>query len=119
MELKQYQIECARTCPSLGSQEKDINHMFLGMDTELGELKDVFKKNLAYGKPIDWTNVHEEVGDLFWYLFNFCRINSIDPHQVMERNIQKLKTRYPEGFTHDKALNRDLTAERVKLEEKM
>ena len=116
MEFREYIKEISRTCPSLGSQEKDNTHLLWGMDTELGELKDCFKKNLAYGKPIDWTNVHEEVGDLMWYLFNWCRIHSIDPHQVMERNIAKLMKRYPEGFTEEKALNRDLTVERKELE---
>lgn len=36
---------------------------------------------------------------------------------VMERNIEKLKARYPDKFTEDKATNRDLDTERKILEE--
>jgi hypothetical protein len=36
--------------------------------------------------------------------------------EVMDINIKKLEARYPEKFTEDKAINRDLEAERKILE---
>lgn len=171
MKLREYQIEAKRTCPSLGSFEKDILHMFLGVNTEIGEVLDVFKKNLAYGKEIDRVNLEEEIGDICWYfanqmtfeeydidfeitsimedysnlnqiemcyqLFEFSRLFNvedsswfdlwqelydlasalnIDLHKALERNINKLKVRFPEKFTQENALNRDLEAERKILE---
>ena len=40
----------------------------MGVGTEGGELLDIVKKNQFYGKPVDWVNVREEIGDVLWYL---------------------------------------------------
>jgi len=91
--------------------------MALGASTEAGELLDVYKKFLAYGKEMDVTNIIEEIGDSFWYLVNLCRMLDINPEEVMERCVSKLRVRYPEKFTEERANNRDLEAERKALEE--
>lgn len=116
MDLKTYQKEAKRTLPELSTQTDDINHMLLGMLTEIGELADIFKKNQAYGKEIDWINASEEVADIMWYLVNFCSITGINLESALNRNIEKLKTRYPDKFSSEKALNRDLQKERDILE---
>ena len=118
MEFKKYQQEAARTDAPLDDNYDKLHavHMVMGMSTEVGELVDVFKKNLAYKKPVDWVNVKEEIGDLMWYVANFCTKNNIDLEQIMQTNIDKLKARYPEKFTSDKAQNRDLDKERIILE---
>ena len=122
MNLQEYQSAAARTCPTLNSLP-DLNsldnlHMVLGMVTEVAELADVFKKNIAYGKAIDWVNVKEELGDCFWYLANFARINGIDIESELGINIDKLKSRYPDKFSEEAAINRDLVKERSILEGK-
>lgn len=48
--------------------EKQIEHARLGMLTEIGELADVYKRHIIYGKPFDDVNFREEVGDLCWYV---------------------------------------------------
>jgi hypothetical protein len=40
----------------------------------------------------------------------------LDLFQLLTNNINKLQVRYPEKFTNEAALNRDLTAERTELE---
>lgn len=116
MDIKKYAEEAKRTLPDLGYREKNNIHMLMGLSTEIGELTDIFKKNFAYRKDIDWINVSEELGDIFWYLVNFCNINLIDLEEILQTNIDKLKTRYPEKFTEKNALNRNLDAEREILE---
>jgi NTP pyrophosphatase (non-canonical NTP hydrolase) len=116
MELKEYMEKAWRTCPTLGTRQADNVHMLFGMLTEAGELTDIFKKNLAYKKPIDWVNAQEEVGDLMWYIVNFCYMNNFDLGEILATNIAKLKARYPEKFTEEKANNRDLGKEREILE---
>lgn len=116
MDIKEYSEAIKRTRADLKYKEKDNLHMVLGIVTEAGELADVFKKNMAYNKKIDWVNVPEEIGDLLWYICNFCNINGIDIEKVMETNVEKLKFRYPEKFTDEKANNRDLEKERKILE---
>jgi NTP pyrophosphatase (non-canonical NTP hydrolase) len=94
----------------------DEYHMLFGMITEIGELTDVFKKDLAYKKEIDWVNVEEEVGDLMWYIAGFCRINGFNLEEILDKNVAKLEARYPEKFTEYHAKNRDLENERKILE---
>jgi NTP pyrophosphatase (non-canonical NTP hydrolase) len=91
-------------------------HGAMGLCTEAGELQDQLKKHIFYGKPLDVVNIAEECGDLFWYLAE--TLTAIDARfiDVMHRNIEKLRARYPEKFTEDKAINRDLDAERAVLE---
>lgn len=119
MTLSEYQQTAARTCPTLNEKDDHLTdnlHMVLGMVTEVGELADVFKKDMAYGKPIDWVNIGEEVADVMWYLVNFCRINQIDLQAELAKNIAKLKVRFPDKFSGEAAINRDVAAERIELE---
>lgn len=116
MEVKDYQQKAKRTLPLLG-QKMDNIHMCLGLQTESAELSDVFKKNIAYAKPVDWVNVKEEVGDMMWYIANLCNINGWNLEDIMETNIKKLEARYPEKFTNENAINRDLNTERKILED--
>jgi NTP pyrophosphatase (non-canonical NTP hydrolase) len=117
MDFKEYTKETQRTMAELGQSFADQLHMAMGISTEAGELLDVYKKALAYGKEVDMVNIREEAGDLMWYLSNLLRILGIDFEQTLQVNIDKLKTRYPDKFTEDKALNRDLDKEREILEE--
>ena len=45
-----------------------------------------------------------------------CEVLEIDFWQALTNNISKLQVRYPEKFTEEAALNRDLVAERAELE---
>lgn len=52
-------------------------------------------------------------------LYTFCLAEDISEeefYQALENNINKLKVRYPDKFTQENALNRDLTKERTELE---
>lgn len=70
MNIKEYQINAARTCADLGSKDKNLFHMECGICTEKGELVDIYKKFFAYGKEIDLVHLKEELGDLCWYQAN-------------------------------------------------
>jgi NTP pyrophosphatase (non-canonical NTP hydrolase) len=116
MDIKTYTQEASRTSAKLETDLLNNLHYLTGMVTEVGEILDPFKKNMAYGKPIDHVNVKEEVGDFMWYLVNFCRINGFDLEEIMQTNIDKLRARYPEKFTQENAINRNLVREREILE---
>lgn len=91
-------------------------HGALGLATESGELIDQLKKHLFYGKPLDVVNLKEEGGDAVWYVPVICDFLGISMQDMLKVNIEKLRIRYPERFTEDKALIRDLFAERASLE---
>lgn len=90
-------------------------HSLMGCTTEVGEAMDMDKKHLMYGKAFDPVNILEECGDLAWYLANMLRACGFTFQECLERNIEKLKRRFPEGFSEEKALNRNLDDERKAL----
>ena len=91
-------------------------HAGMGIATEAGEFLDALKKSVFYGKELDRVNLKEELGDLLWYMAIAMDELGTDFETEMERNIEKLRARYPERFTKEKALERDLEKEREILE---
>lgn len=104
---------------NLTPQEQQLDHAARGLCTEAGELNDALKRKIHYGKPIDFINVTEELGDCLWYIACACKALDISMETLFKQNIAKLATRYPEKFTAEAAYKRDLDAERKKLEEEM
>ncbi len=80
------------------------------------KLLDPIKKKLYYNKPIDLLTFSDLSRKLFNTLCLFCEINDIETELILDTNIAKLKARYGEKFSSDRAINRDLTTERLILE---
>jgi NTP pyrophosphatase (non-canonical NTP hydrolase) len=95
-----------------------IMHGMIGVCTEAGELQDMVKKFLIYGKPFDLTNVMEESFDILWYVALCLDAAGFTMEEAMERGIAKLRARFPDGFSEQAALNRDLDKERLELEKR-
>ena len=72
----------------------------MGLGAESGEFTEVVKKILFQGKPMDADNIfhmQRELGDIMWYWMQGCMALNIDPNEVIQMNIDKLKARYPGG----------------------
>lgn len=72
----------------------------IGMSSEGGEFSEIVKKCVFQGKPLnDDTIFHmkRELGDIMWYWVNSCRALGLDPNDVVQENVDKLKSRYPYG----------------------
>jgi len=91
-------------------------HSVLGINTEAGEILDLVKKNMYYGKNLDLLDMKEEIGDLLFYIQSLCEAIGTSFDEIMRINIAKLRTRYPNGYTQDKALVRDKKLERRRME---
>lgn len=94
----------------------DVLHSAIGLSSEAGELLDAVKKHLYYGKALDVVNLKEELGDALWFISILLNRLEISFEEVMEKNIEKLKARYGDKFSEEKAINRNLTNEREILE---
>ena len=116
LNIKEYMEAIKRTRPNLENDFTNQLHMVIGASTESGELLDAYKKKLAYNKDLDEINIGEEIGDIFWYLFNLCDYLGFEPEYLMWLNVRKLKIRFPDKFDEEKANNRDLLHERKILE---
>jgi hypothetical protein len=93
-------------------------HAAIGIFTESGEMLEALLKQLQTGE-LDKVNYGEENGDIDWYQAIALDEIGIPEEQIRKTLIAKLAKRYPEKFTQEAALNRDLTEERKVLEEGM
>lgn len=72
----------------------------IGLASEGGEFDEIVKKCVFQGKPMDSETIFHakrELGDIAWYWINSCRALGLDPNEVIEENVNKLKARYPGG----------------------
>lgn len=96
-----------------------LNHAVWGIVTEAGELMDLMKKHYVYNRTLNFDDIIDELGDLLFYAFQAIDeiISSAIPFEdkleiIIRRNMAKLLSRYPEGYSHDRANNRDVDAEK-------
>ena len=72
----------------------------LGMSAEAGEFTEIIKKMVFQGKPVTNENLwhlKRELGDIMWYVMQACMALDVSLDEVIEMNIDKLKSRYPGG----------------------
>jgi NTP pyrophosphatase (non-canonical NTP hydrolase) len=82
-------------------------HMVLGMVTESGEIADLLKKHMVYARPLDKTKLKDELGDLLFYLCGALIDLGSSLDEIIAMNMAKLKARYPNGYSHQSANNRN------------
>ena len=122
MKASEYIENAKRTEPkkylfgNTGDVTPRIEHAILGISTEAGELTDTLKQAKIYGKALDNVNLIEEIGDVMWYMAILCDALDVSFETVWDKNIRKLRARFPEKYTDNKALERDLKNERKELE---
>lgn len=95
--------------------DKNLLHAAMGVLTESAEILEALQDAME-GKPLDRVNLIEELGDIEWYMAMFYRALKTTPDHVRETNIVKLRSRYPEKFTEDRAITREPERERSVLE---
>ena len=92
--------------PQLTQKDVLINAV-MGLCGESGEAIDIVKKHLHQGHELDREKLVKELGDIAWYLAEAATALEIDLETVLERNIEKLKSRYPEGFSAERSIHRN------------
>ena len=108
MTINEYQ-QLAMTTLNKDLSKKDILiNGVMGLCGEAGEAIDIVKKHLAQGHELDREHLIKEIGDVAWYLAELATVLDISLEEVLQRNIDKLKKRYPEGFDYEKSLKREV-----------
>ena len=82
-----------------------------------GMVIDIVKKHLAQGHELDREGLIAELGDVAWYLAETAMALDVTLDEVLERNIEKLRKRYPEGFSTEQSLHRSKEEAGGKFEE--
>ena len=107
MNFNEYQELALRTAnkDKLTDDEALLNAA-LGLNGEAGEVADALKKTNFQGHKFDKDKIIKELGDILWYV----SLGAYACHETLETvaqmNIDKLKSRYPNGFESDRSQRR-------------
>lgn len=111
MTINEYQ-KLALTTLNPELKEKDILiNGVMGLCGESGEAIDLVKKHLAQGHELDKEKLAKELGDIAWYLAETAYAIGYPLEDILQMNIDKLKKRYPEGFSKERSLERQIENE--------
>lgn len=106
MDANEYQ-KLAMTTLNPKLREKDILiNGVMGLCGESGEAIDIVKKHLAQGHELDTEHLAKELGDIAWYLAETAFAIGYDLDTILQMNIDKLKKRYPQGFSVEDSIYR-------------
>lgn len=92
-----------------------VFHSIVGIATESTELVELLRNAIVTGE-FDNVNFNEEMGDLNWYEAIGVDATDGDLAAILRLVIEKLQLRFPEKFTSEHAIDRDVDAERKLLE---
>ncbi len=111
MDSSTYQKLAARTLtsePGFDVSDDDIMIIWnaLGLAGEAGEVAETVKKGILHQHGLNKEVLKKELGDVLWYLSALCTTLGFDLEEVMKKNIEKLKERYPDGFSVEDSINR-------------
>ena len=99
---KDYQsfIESLSALDGKGANINRLTTAAVGISADGGEFMEIVKKMVFQGKP--WNDANREhliveLGDVMWYVAQACMALDVSFDDVVERNVEKLKARYPGG----------------------
>lgn len=106
MTLNEYQDEAARTGAHSDFNPSGLSYLTLGLCGESGEFADHIKKWLGHGHDLDMSAMKKELGDVLWYLSQISKMLGFSLEEVAIANLDKLRVRYPDGFSIQASRNR-------------
>ncbi|MEK6886014.1 MAG: nucleoside triphosphate pyrophosphohydrolase family protein [Nanoarchaeota archaeon] len=102
MNLKEYQDICKTTAKKFDNSDVEIATWGLGIAGEAGDVASCIKKTFAH-KNDQTQGIKENIGDTLWYSAMICNFFGWNLQEILDENVDKLKKRYPQGFTIENA----------------
>ena len=106
MQINEYQRLAMTTLNKDLTKKEVLVNSVMGLNGEAGEVIDLVKKHLFHGHELKKEELIKELGDVAWYLAEAAYALDIDLETILVKNIEKLKKRYPEGFSKENSINR-------------
>lgn len=106
MKINEYQQLAMTTLNKDLSKDDVLINGVMGLCGESGEVIDIVKKHLHQGHPLDKEKIIKELGDVAWYIAEIAYALDVKLEDVLIQNIEKLKKRFPDGFTIENSINR-------------
>lgn len=100
--LDEYAESAMRTAPRAFTTKDALVCGAMGLAGEAGEFIDEVKKIAYHNRKQDSAKLEAELGDVLWYAALAARGLKVSLSRVAQRNIDKLRERYPDGFKADK-----------------
>jgi NTP pyrophosphatase (non-canonical NTP hydrolase) len=107
LSMDDYQMLAMRTAMKTDGKKPVPAYLGLGLTGEAGEIAEMIKKGVYHGHQLDRFDMRDELGDLLWYLAVTADRFGWNLGEVAERNIAKLRKRYPDGFSQEASRNRE------------
>jgi len=105
MTGNEYQKLAARTiAKDMSIADKEM-HALHGMVGEIGELHSIYQKWYQGHRDFE-EHRQKELGDLLWFIAEYCTAMGWELEEIMEMNIDKLRKRYPNGFDAEHSIHR-------------
>jgi NTP pyrophosphatase (non-canonical NTP hydrolase) len=93
--LAGYQSEARRTINRALTDDQRLLDASAGLAEEAGEVLAHVRKHLFQGRPLDREAVTLELGDALWCLAIAADTLGITLAEVAQRNVEKLRSRFP------------------------
>jgi len=109
MKLNEYQKLSKRTLPVRNDfQEKKwaLANYGLGLVEESGECGGHIKKHAFHGHELNQEEIKNELGDVLHYAAGLATMCGLSLESIATGNIEKLRKRYPKGFSSKDSINR-------------
>ena len=107
LTLSQYQGYAQRTAVAGGDGDRRLIIAALGLAGEAGEFANLVKKLTAHGHTdITPEVLADELGDIMWYVAEAASAVGLDLGEIASQNVEKLRNRYPAGFSQERSKNR-------------
>ena len=107
MKLDDYQELALKTSATYSNAAQELAVLCLGLTGESGEVADLVKKTIGHGHQLNVNKVRYELGDVLWYLAVLSNAVGSSLSEIAEMNVNKLKKRYPDGFSEERSINRE------------
>lgn len=106
MDMNEYQKLAMRTA-NMGTGKLNLTITGLGLCGESGEVADLIKKHVEQGHELNIEKLKVELGDVLWYVARGAEMIGVTLDEIGELNIEKLRKRYPTGFSVERSVNRE------------
>lgn len=105
MNMNEYQALAARTIREDLDAVQVAFHALHGMASEVGEIHGLYQKTYQ-GHELHAGDMKHEIGDLLWFIAEYCTACGWQLEDVAQMNIEKLLGRYPDGFDAERSIHR-------------
>lgn len=106
MTINEYQALALRTESRITTDPVPYIRVLEGLMGLNGEAIDLMKKVLFQGHEFDREHMAKELGDIAWYLAVSADAIGYDLESILQMNVDKLRARYPDGFSMEQSLHR-------------